>query len=260
MSFALHVHLKIKARQARFLFFFQTYPGCIIQFCNEGQHMKALVRFQTHARPHFCLGGLGFESTFDLERPFSVLSIPDDVTRHSLLHGGWRWEGVKGFKRRTDTNGISNIRRCRALCCAHRIDTTWIFSFSDECQSVWHAKTKTKTKTKNSLFLLKLGKNKESEVLQQHEAHEQRNSSANSRSDDDRQRVVHLPHCRKQRSHSLSYTSMQIKIQKDQRMKKLSFFPMYIINYKINAYKRSHFLNVWFLLENKPNKMSRKAD
>lgn len=72
--------------------------------------MKALVRFQTHARPHFCLGGLGFESTFDLERSFSVLSIPDDVTRHSLLHGGWRWEGVKGFKRRTDTNGISNIR------------------------------------------------------------------------------------------------------------------------------------------------------
>lgn len=29
--------------------------------------------------------GVAFESALDPERPFSVLSIPDEVTRHSLL-------------------------------------------------------------------------------------------------------------------------------------------------------------------------------
>lgn len=36
---------------------------------------------------HFFFG-VGFESALDPERPFSVLSIPDEVTRHSLLQWG----------------------------------------------------------------------------------------------------------------------------------------------------------------------------
>lgn len=35
--------------------------------------------------------GVGFESALDPERPFSVLSIPDEVTRHSLLQ---KWKSV----------------------------------------------------------------------------------------------------------------------------------------------------------------------
>lgn len=42
-----------------------------------------------HAPPHFFFG-VGFVSALDPERPFSVLSIPDDVTRHSLLQRGVR--------------------------------------------------------------------------------------------------------------------------------------------------------------------------
>lgn len=48
----------------------------------------------------------------------------------------------------------------------------------------------------NSLFLLHLGKNKESEVLEQHEAHYQCDGSAHSWGYDGGQRVVHHPHCR----------------------------------------------------------------
>lgn len=48
----------------------------------------------------------------------------------------------------------------------------------------------------NSLFLLELGNNKESEVFQQHEAHQERNGSAYSWGYDDGERVVHHPHCR----------------------------------------------------------------
>lgn len=39
-------------------------------------HIRALSHF---------FFGVGFESALDPERPFSVLSIPDEVTRHSLL-------------------------------------------------------------------------------------------------------------------------------------------------------------------------------
>lgn len=39
------------------------------------------------AFPHFFFG-VGFESALAPETPFSVLSIPDEVTRHSLL----QWE------------------------------------------------------------------------------------------------------------------------------------------------------------------------
>lgn len=42
-----------------------------------------------HALSHFFFG-VGFESALDPERPFSVLSIPDEVTRHSLLQWGER--------------------------------------------------------------------------------------------------------------------------------------------------------------------------
>lgn len=40
-----------------------------------------------HAPSHFFFG-VGLESALDPERPFSVLSIPDEVTRHSLLQLG----------------------------------------------------------------------------------------------------------------------------------------------------------------------------
>lgn len=44
---------------------------------------KSSNRFASHF-----FFGVGLESALDPERPFSVLSIPDDVTRHSLLQGG----------------------------------------------------------------------------------------------------------------------------------------------------------------------------
>lgn len=45
---------------------------------------------------HFFFG-VGFESALDPERPFSVLSIPDEVTRHSLLHRGGKIDSVKSI-------------------------------------------------------------------------------------------------------------------------------------------------------------------
>lgn len=49
---------------------------------------------------------------------------------------------------------------------------------------------------KNSLFLLELGNNKEGEVFEQHEAHQERNGTAHGWGYDDGERVVHHPHCR----------------------------------------------------------------
>lgn len=43
--------------------------------------------------------GVGFESALDPERPFSVLSIPDEVTRHSLLQK-WNKDTGKSIARR----------------------------------------------------------------------------------------------------------------------------------------------------------------
>ena len=42
------------------------------------------VPMDGHAEAHFFFG-VGFESALDPERPFSVLSIPEELTRHSLL-------------------------------------------------------------------------------------------------------------------------------------------------------------------------------
>lgn len=55
--------------------------------CKVGTEMWVLIRLYIHALSHFFFG-VGFESALDPERPFSVLSIPDEVTRHSLLQGG----------------------------------------------------------------------------------------------------------------------------------------------------------------------------
>lgn len=54
--------------------------------------------YYIHALSHFFFG-VGFESALDPERPFSVLSIPDEDTRHSLLQWGWR--KTEGDKVRT---------------------------------------------------------------------------------------------------------------------------------------------------------------
>lgn len=46
----------------------------------------------TVIRSHFFFG-VSFEAALDPERPFSVLSIPDEVTRHSLLQWNRKREG-----------------------------------------------------------------------------------------------------------------------------------------------------------------------
>lgn len=55
-----------------------------IQIYAKKLYKLLFLWFSIHAFPHFFLG-VGFESALDPERPFSVLSIPDEVTRHSLL-------------------------------------------------------------------------------------------------------------------------------------------------------------------------------
>lgn len=72
----------------------------------------------------------------------------------------------------------------------------WAISvYSDE--TVWNAciADKYPSGSENSLFLLKLGENKEGQVLEQHEAHQQRDGSTYSWCYYDGQRVVHHPHC-----------------------------------------------------------------
>lgn len=56
------------------------YPEKVYKY----EHCHIYIHLFLHALSYFFFG-VGFESALDPERPFSVLSIPDEVTRHSLL-------------------------------------------------------------------------------------------------------------------------------------------------------------------------------
>lgn len=68
-------------------------PRPVVKFQREHKECADIPRKYTdmivvvllwHALSHFFFG-VGFVAALDPERPFSVLSIPDEVTRHSLL-------------------------------------------------------------------------------------------------------------------------------------------------------------------------------
>lgn len=77
---------------------FIAYCTCLLarkghnQFSNASENVNNVQKYTDvivgtaiwHALSHFFFG-VGFVAALDPERPFSVLSIPDDVTRHSLL-------------------------------------------------------------------------------------------------------------------------------------------------------------------------------
>lgn len=70
-------------------------------------NMSTPVVVYIHA-PSYFFFGVGFESALDPERPFSVLSIPDEVTRHSLLHWG-------GRKRQEDKVRPVNLQQLKEM-------------------------------------------------------------------------------------------------------------------------------------------------
>lgn len=82
----------------------------MIAFINLSKHdLNLSTVVVSHARPHFFFG-VGLESALDPERPFSVLSIPDEDTRHSLLQEGSEKKKKVALELQNHSNSKTNLQ------------------------------------------------------------------------------------------------------------------------------------------------------
>lgn len=99
--------------------------------CKVGKEMWVLIRLYIHALSHFFFG-VGFESALDPERPFSVLSIPDEVTRHSLLQGGGEEKQKKLKLNRGSSKNLLRFSSSRRSHCWYTLRWSWKLTFSPQ--------------------------------------------------------------------------------------------------------------------------------